>query len=223
MKSSTEIIKSSNALSVSNKRPELLPATIAKINALREKYPSLQSLSEVFHPSMANRYSRYPARCVCGTAPSLVDLNNAYGESASVKWLIAQLVSYQEGINTPNKMSPLQYSTLAEKIVQEFHYLKCTDIHLFLTHLAAGSFNVDYHGYVSPDVILDALRHQYIPFRFHLMQKEEEKRQKELEQQEKNTKGITWEEFCRLTGREVTSNPFESILQQFSEPKPEEE
>jgi hypothetical protein len=55
------------------------------------------------------------------------------------------------------------------------------------------------------------------------MQKEEEKRQKELEQQEKNTKGITWEEYCRQTGREVTSNPFESILQQFSEPKPEEE
>lgn len=174
-------------MSASGRQPALLPATIARINALRQQYPSLQAISEVYHPSKANRYARHPARCICGTAPALVDLNNAYGDHAAVKWLIAQLVSYQEGINTPNKMTPLQYSSLAETIVGEFYYLKLTDIHLFLTHLAAGSFNVDYHGYITPDPILQALRHQYIPYRFDVFRREEERLEKQREAREKES------------------------------------
>ena len=198
-----------------------MPATIARLNALVSQYPSLQRLAEVYHPSQASRYSRYPERCICGNAPTLVDLNNAYGENSAVKWLIAQLVSYQEGINTPNKMQPLQYTSLAERIVQEFYYLKCTDIHLFLAHLAAGTYNIDYHGYVSPDIILDTLRNRYIPYRDEVARREEEKRQKQLEQQE-SKRGITWEEFCRLENREITASPFDRGSDNL-EQKPEEE
>lgn len=78
-------------------------------------------------------------------------------------------------------MMPAQYSGLAETIAQEYYWLKTTDIMLFFRHLAAGRFHVDYHGYVTPDVILDALRTQYIPYRNDIIHREEERKRKEQE------------------------------------------
>jgi hypothetical protein len=169
-----------------------------KADKLRERYPTLKHLSADFNPSHSAVYSRYPSRCVNGNAPVLADINNAYGENASVQWLIAHIAAFQESINVPNKMLPAQYAGLAETIAQEFHFLKTTDIILFLNHLAAGRYNVDFHGYVEPDIILEALRSQYLHYRYRLINQEEERREKEKQKSQPVEKTMTYAEWKKL-------------------------
>ena len=143
----------------------------------------MKDLATVYNPSKGTKYAQFPERCINGTAPTLVDLRNAYGNTAHVQWLIAQFATYQEGINTPNKMTTEQLMMLSQAVATEFYYLKTSEVMLFLARLAGGVYNVDFHGYVSPDVIMSALRNQFIPYRNKVIewkiQEEQERREKE--------------------------------------------
>lgn len=179
-----------------------MPATQKRVTALISRYPSLTQLSADYNPDKGSRYALYPSRCITGNAPSLVDLNNAYGNNASVQWLIAQIVVYQESINTPNKMTTSQYTNLAQTMAQEYYYLKASEVLLFFANLTSGRYNIDYHGYVSPDIILDALRNQFLPYRNRIMNEEYDRQQEERERKEKQRDTMTreeWEEIKMLT------------------------
>lgn len=203
MKSLDELIHQRNNDSTALTRQQgLLPATQQRITALISRYPSLTQLSADYNPDKGSRYALYPTRCIVGNAPSLVDVSNAYGNSASVQWLMVQIVAYQESINTPNKMTVAQYTNLAQVMAREFYHLKCSEFLLFFANLTAGKYNIDYHGYVSPDIILDALRNQYIPYRWKVMQDENDRQQKERERKEKSRDTMSreeWEEIKMLT------------------------
>jgi hypothetical protein len=181
-----------------------LPATRQRTDSLRRRYPTLTQLAADYNPDKGARYALFPVRCVTGNAPSLVDLKNAYGQNANIQWLIAQIVVYQENVNTPNKMSVAQYTGLAHLIAQEFYFLKCSELLLFFSQLAGGMYNVEYHGYITPDVILDTLRNKYMPYRTRIMHEEYERQQEqELKKQKEMSKDDMtreeWEEIKMLT------------------------
>lgn len=189
----------------------LLPTTLQKVINLRETYPSLSAFGAAFSPQETARFARYPERCFTGEAPSLSRLDLAYGETASIVWLIAHLQSMQEAINVPNKMTVTQLDTCAQTISEEFSHLKTTELMLFFARLIGGAFPVEWYGYISPDKILKALREHFMPWRdqmLHTIHKQEEQRKIN-----EATSGITWEQYCMNNYGELRPSPLDSLTQ----------
>lgn len=136
-----------------------------------------------------------------------MDLSNAYGSTSHIQWLIAQLATFQEGINTPNKMTPQQLSMLAQTMATDFFFLKLSEVMLFLARLAGGSYDVDFHGYVSPDVIIDALKNRFMPYRASVLEDMYKRDLEEKEREEAEKGSMTWEEFCMKNFGEIRPNP----------------
>lgn len=195
MKSISEIIKTSNDSIVTRLPQELSPATQQRITAIRQQWPSLKSFASVFSPSETPRFSAYPTRCLMGSAPSLVELNISYGPTSAIVWMIAHLQVFQEGINVPNKMTPAQLEHCAQMIAENFHYLKTTEIMLFLGRLTGGSYSIDWHGYITPDKIVNALREKFMPYRNDLFHKHELQQRERLRKEEEKQVHLTREEW----------------------------
>lgn len=181
-------------------RQDLSPSTVARIDALRQKYPTIANFGTDYSPQFLDKFSRFPTRCIFGTAPTLIDLNLSYSNTASVQWLIAQLAVFQEQINVPNKMTTSQIDACAQIISERFGYLKTSEIMLFLSRLKGGLYNVDWYGYINPDKIVTALADNYLPYRNNLYYKhqEQERRRKEAERAKEPV--VTWEEYCAMKG-----------------------
>lgn len=184
-----------------------MPGTLKKIADLCKAYPTLKDLALVYNPNNSPKFAQYPSRCITGTAPTLVDLNNAYGSTSHIQWLIAQLATFQEGINTPNKMTPQQLSMLAQTMATDFFFLKLSEVMLFLARLAGGSYDVDFHGYVSPDAIIDALKNRFMPYRASVLEDMYKRDREEKEREEAEKGSMTWEEFCMKNFGEIRPNP----------------
>lgn len=181
-------------------RQDLSPSTLTKINELKEQYPSVMEFGAAFSPDKMDKFSNYPSRCLFGKAPTLIELNLSYQDTASVQWLIAQLSVFQEQLNIPNKMTSFQLDACAQTISERFGYLKTTEIMLFLSRLKGGLYNVDWFGSVNPDKIVKALLDHFIPYRNNLYYKREKAEQERKEKEMREEPAITWEEYCKLKG-----------------------
>lgn len=177
---STIIQKSNNAVELA-KRQDLLPSTLRKVSEIRAHFGNYESFLKRFTPDNVSSATALPEKSVLSDdSPTLTHLDLAWGDGASVSWLIIQLGAFQEKINTPNKMTPHQIESCAILIRDTFGYLKATELMLFFGRLMGGDYSVNFHGYITPTVIIDALRDYYIPYRNRVYE-EEEKRKREQE------------------------------------------
>ena len=129
----------------------------------------------------------------------------AWGDGASVSWLIVQLTSFQEKINIPNKMTPHQLEACAILIKNTFGHLKTTELMLFLGMVLGGDFSIDFHGYIQPSKIIDAIRDKFIPYRNRILddvyqREQEEQRQRDLI----DNPPISPEEYKKRTGSDIS-------------------
>lgn len=136
----------------------------------------------------------YPEKCVCAEdSPPLSVMSRAYGRPRTVSWLITILSNWQEMLPVSGKMKTPILHLLACQLADTFHYLRASEIMLFLSRLASGAYSVQWYGQINPDTIIDTLRTRYLPDRDAMLRK------KEQEQSERKVKGepLTWEEYCR--------------------------
>lgn len=171
---------------------------LPRVTEIKSKYPTVVSFASEFHPNKMDKWSNYPSRCLFGTAPTLIELNITYGPTASVFWLMAQLSTFQEQLNVPNKMTAYQLDACAQTISERFGYLKTTELMLFLSRLKGGLYNIEWHGYINPDKIVDALLAHFLPYRNNLYYKRERSEKDKKDKEEEP--GITWEEYCEMKG-----------------------
>lgn len=116
--------------------------------------------------------------------------------------MIAQLQTFQEGINVPHKMSPQQLEHCAQMIAEDYHHLKTTEIMLFLSRLTGGWYGIDWHGYITPDKLVSALREKFMPYRNDLIHKQElylREKQRREQAREETLSREEWEEIKMLT------------------------
>lgn len=198
----------------------LLPDMQQKAIVLRAKHPQLTDLCYAYHPDNAVKFSHYPTRCITGEAPTLIDVNLAYHSTASIIWLIAQLTSLQEQLNVPNKMTVYQIDACAQNITERFGYLKLSELMLFFARLKGGLYNVDWHGYITPDKLVTALREHFIPYRNDLLHKIEKDRKEREQKKQRNAHDVMshqeWIEIKIITAMYnsdymVTQKDFESL------------
>ena len=196
-----------NALQKSQNALPSTPKTLSN-------YPTFSSFAAKFSPDNWEAGSRKPTKCVTCNAPSLVEINLAYGEGRSVAWLMAQLQTFQEKLNVPNKMSVYEVETCAQTIHDHFYHLKTTELMLFFARLLGGMYPVEWHGYVTPTKIVSALREHFLPWRGELLHKIELQEQKRHAQQEASKPTVSWEEYLAMKGEENRESPLERILKQ---------
>jgi len=198
----------------------LSPDMQQKAIVLRAKHPQLTDLCYAYHPDNAVKFSHYPTRCITGEAPTLIDVNLAYHSTASIIWLIAQLTSLQEQLNVPNKMTVYQIDACAQNITERFGYLKLSELMLFFARLKGGMYNVDWHGYITPDKVVNALREHFIPYRNDLLHKiEKDRRDKERSKALRHPDNMNRQEWIELkiitamynSDYTVTKNDFEYL------------
>lgn len=140
--------------------------------------------------------------CFLGEHPTLGLLRTAYGNEAATMWLIPQLYNLSEYCGVKNKLEGTPLMECASIIGNTYSYLKVSEIMLFFYRFKSGRYG-RFYGNVDPMIITSSLQ-LFVNERNTFYDKiENEKREKEMEESRRNA--ITYEEYCRRSGK--TMNP----------------
>lgn len=89
--------------------------------------------------------------------PSLAMLDAAFGDGASVDWMMAQLENLSEFCGCLNKFSVDQQEETGALISAHYPYLKVSELLLFFGWLKLGMYG-KFYGSLDPIVVTEALR-----------------------------------------------------------------
>lgn len=120
------------------------------------RYGSFNEFEKTYSVMNLVRYTENRERCFFGNAPTLSEINKAYGSHSAQQWLVYFLGNFSEYAGARRKLSVMQISELSELIASEYYYLKVTELMLFFRGLKAGEYST-FYGSVDPLVIMDAL------------------------------------------------------------------
>lgn len=163
---------------------------------LRGRFPTFTSFCEAYSPDNITIVGRYKERCLFGTSPTLATLNKTYGNSSSIQLLMVYLSYVNEISFFSSRMSVQQIEFTATAIVQEFYYLKVSEIMLFLNGLITGAYG---SFYPTPVDILTLLRERFTPYRNAAYAKrEEEELQQKISDDAERFRNMTDEERKRI-------------------------
>lgn len=158
------------------------------------KYGDRESFMMMFNPDRQAVISRNPQDCYFGDYPTLYELKQ-YGENTPVIWLIPQLYNLSEFCNCKDKLTSDIISNCADMIVNEFGYMKVSELLLFFYRLKFGSFG-HFYGSIDPMMILSSLK-IFSCDRAQIWEKRQmEENLKKLEREKETS--ITWKEYCKL-------------------------
>lgn len=142
---------------------------------------------------MISKFGANAPEAYFGSYPTLSQLKKRFGDNAPATWLLPQLYDLSEFCGVKEKLQGRPLEQCAQIIATEYHWLKVSEIMLFLYKFKAGNYG-HFYGAVDPLVITSALR-QFVSERGEAYAKrEQEEREKKQAQQ---PRGITWEEYCK--------------------------
>lgn len=170
------------------------PSIQAEVDRIRDRYPTFAEFAKRFSVENQTAGAGKPLKCLTCQAPTLTYINLTYGEGCAIAWLIVHLTYFQEHMNVPNKMTSVQIETCAQCIFDGYYHLKTTEIMLFLARLCGGMYPVDWHGYVTPDKIISALRDWFMPWRNEQFRRMEEERRVSGSNGDDRSPVMTWSE-----------------------------
>lgn len=148
------------------------------------------------NPGVQTYAGRFPERAFFGEAPTLTDINLAYGKQTSVLWLVPQLIDLSEYCGCREKLKDNMLEDLAKIISIEYHYYKTSELLLFFYWFKAGKYG-RFYGSVDPMVITTALQDFVLDRRSAYAKRvqEEERRKREAWANDNN---MTYAEYKRL-------------------------
>ena len=168
----------------------LSPNLQLRVNALLSSHSSVESFMQVMNPAMQLACAEHVERAHFGTAPTLLTLRCAYHDNAASTWILPQLYDLGEYCGAKDKLDKEQMQQLARIIVQDFGFLKVTEVMLFLYRLKAGRYG-RFYGAIDPMMIMMALRHDFM-----------RERAAAIDRHENAQRDAEWEAHCREVARE---------------------
>lgn len=145
------------------------------------KYQTPQQLLLDYTPDRQATFARVPTKCLEGNSPTLADIRAFWGGRWAETWLEAQLKDLSEYSNTRDKILDYQLEETARVILEEFYYLKLSELMLFFFHFKAGRYG-RFYGSVDPLVITQALQ-DFKVWRIRMLEYLDNQRQATLLQQ----------------------------------------
>ena len=143
-----------------------------KADTLLTCHTDLNSFMLAMNPSVQPGYGNDADRAIMCTAPMLCTIDAAYGDGASLQWLIPQLHDLCATVGVKTKLDDIQLKQLAMMIRDEFGYLKATEVMLFLWKLKGGHYG-EFYGAVDVQRIMRALRGKFSDERTAVIDKHE--------------------------------------------------
>lgn len=131
--------------------------TSAAITELKARYGDAVGFLSKFTPDLQRRYCSDLRRVFTGTAPALATVGRAYGTASAESWVEIQLRDLAEFAGCREKMSVSQLSDAAAMILQDYGYMKVTELMLFFHRFKSGAYG-RFYGSVDPMAILSGLR-----------------------------------------------------------------
>lgn len=147
--------------------------------------------------------------------PSLTMMIRTYSQGAMETLLQAYIASSIARAGIADKFAPSDYEQIARMICdsEKLRTLNMAYLLTFFAKLCDGE--VELYGY-TPNSFMRAMQTYYKEAK----QKQEdtllrtEKARKEKEREEHQRTAVTFEQFCKETGRDPSDNPFENLLKQ---------
>jgi hypothetical protein len=155
-------------------------------------YGTREQFLVTFNPDAQRTVTSDVCKCLFANFPTLAQVNATYSRQTAEAWLTPQLYDLSEYCGCREKLKGRPLEQLAEIIAQDFHYLKISEIMLFLRRFKAGRYG-HFYGSVDPLVIVTALR------TFLAERAEAYTRRESLKQQQRydayRREAITYEEY----------------------------
>lgn len=155
--SSNDLASTPPSLRSSDNRPSATLPVAAQAKTLPARYGDRQTMLQTFGVANQMRYTKDEDRCYFGTAPTLGQVNAAYGYATSQEWLTYQLADLSEFSGARDKITASQINQLANIIADDYHWLKLTEVMLFFRKFKKGEYG-RFYGSVDPITITQALR-----------------------------------------------------------------
>lgn len=122
------------------------------------EYGEAENFLKTFNPDMQAPYTRNETLCFAtDKAPSLARVKHTYGEKTAETWLEVQLRDLSEFSGSKEKMSIRQLEQLSKVIIQNYGYLKVTELMVFFQRFKAGYYG-KFYGSVDTMTITTAIR-----------------------------------------------------------------
>lgn len=162
-----------------------------------------------FNPDLQREVCKDVELCLLGDAPTLAELNVAYGEMSSAMWLVPQLFNLSEFCGCKTRLDEKQLEECACVVATEFPFLKVSEMMLFLYRFKSGKYG-RFYGLVDPIIITTSLREFVNETSIEKDRYQQEEERKAAEASRK--RAITYEEFCRRYKQPINGNPIERLV-----------
>lgn len=173
-----------------------------KTQLVKAKYGDLDNCLQIFNPdSQATLANRHNDSWITADVPTLALLNQTYGKTASVQWLVVQIYNLSEFCGCKDKLSTAQIHELSRIIDTSYYHLKLTELMMFFFNFKMGKYG-KFYGAVDPMVITCALREFMDERNSRIDQVENERRRKQEEKEMKNA--VSYEEYLKMKGKDQT-------------------
>lgn len=142
-------------------------SSVAKTNRLPVvgRQANLKEISQWFSTTHLSHYSAQPRKCYFEQVPTLYDLNRTFGPGTAQQWLVPFLIYINGAVTAERKMNDFQMASCAMTIVNNYGYLKLTEIMLFVSRLLGGTYGKVFFNAVDPMAITNALHDGFLPQR----------------------------------------------------------
>lgn len=170
-----------------------------KTQLVKAKYGDLDNCLQIFNPdNQATLAKRHNDSWITADVPTLALLNQTYGKTASVQWLVVQIYNLSEFCGCKDKLSTAQIHELSRIIDTSYYHLKLTELMMFFFNFKMGKYG-KFYGAVDPMVITCALREFMDERNSRIDQVENERRRKQEEKEMKNA--VSYEEYLKMKGK----------------------
>lgn len=135
---------------------------------------------------MQATFCRHLDRCFVGDAPSIGRVEKTYTNETAVSWIAIQLWNLSEYAGAKDKLRKDQIEVVASVILNEYRYLKITELMYFFFLWKSGRFG-KFYGVVDPIQITESLQ-EFVKIRkreIERIEKEEYEKKRKREYEER--------------------------------------
>lgn len=161
------------------------------------RYGTIDSFMKAVSPRAQLVVSKNRLDCIVGDYPTLNNIASAYGRTAPIQWLIAQLVNLSEFCGVKDKLTGDQVEELSWLIAGEYSYYKVSQFLVFFHNFKMGKYG-KFYGAVDPLVITTALK-EFDKERIRAISQWEDE-QERIRREEDRKSAIKFDEYLKLVG-----------------------